>query len=615
MRDRRGMTTAALFTAMALSVLACAGAPKYTAPKNPFTTKAELAKISAAPVPEKVKMAKGLALETWDLTGPFPTTVGRDRRIGASPTDKLVDAIAKSQSKVETTEQMHCVAREFGAFYLEKKEGPAEDIEAFILDRCGSLALGVGVFYYTWDKKDPSQTVDESAAGLEAQSETKAWLAKLKSSKDLEFGGWFGQNDKGAIMMFTAARKNLSLTPLRLHQPGAQEITLEGEMEASGYRFMASVTRKEAGYSACVTDTTVKMPRFRVVCPVDPTSADEVIEMSMASRKDALMTSILFRKRVWNATHPSNAYKTPEALMLLQDAQVPDSMTPEQWPEVFTKLVNVLRARHKLPALTHAAKQSESASTLTPHLLGAMSSSDPDRQREGDRIMLGLMAGWNVSGDIVDGGVRIQRLPKADPRVLLAMLVDSPSGRRTVYSKRGGALAMGNFFEGDGVISTVSVYNFLPKETHKARVKRVFTRLNGARKALGRRTIKRLSSYEKAAAAISARITKGEDDPYVGAGRLAGSVRDGLDASVRYFIFEIRDLEDFVVPDELTARAIKKGAIMVAPFRHKGFPWMTYIVTVVYPSASVMAQGDDAIDMLGAPDLQATSLGLGAPSP
>jgi hypothetical protein len=589
-----------ILLAAALGAAACSTASSPFTPENPFPSRAEVASIAEAAPPEAVEIqTRGKIVDRWTLTGPLPTTIGATPHTATTPLERVA---AANVGAGIMTEQLACAAREVGLFHLANGEYPAQHVERFILARCGATPSGIGASSMTWKKSSPDAVADYAKLVADTPDLGKM-AADMSSNAGSQLGVWMGESDEAVVAYVVTGRARVTLEPTSILPGEDNEVVLRGEVSSGGYAISGLVTRGERGAEACSTNTAVKMPAFEISCPVDPADASARFELSMVPKPTSVMSTRVLSQMVWPARAPTMEYVSPTSIQIISGMEVSTQAGQSAFPEEFVAMANVLRADAGLDPFVHAAEQSASQQKLTPHIVAALSG---DEERA-EQIIMAASAGWEVSaGRIVDSHVNVAFTNTTDPRQLMGELVDTPSGRRLLFTQGAGAMSIGALGASGRSAMLLSTYQFLPETSHKERLKTAQRTINRARKLAGKGKLKRYKNFYERADRLAAKVEAGEINPQTAADILADDVMSLLNRSVRYQMILTGSLDDFIVPESLVSPAKINGAIMVTPYQPEGFPHVMYVVTVIYPDMGESASLDPS---------SAPSLALPAPSP
>jgi hypothetical protein len=259
------------------------------------------------------------------------------------------------------------------------------------------------------------------------------------------------------------------------------------------------------------------------------------------------------------------------------------SMSPAQRRAAFVRLINEIRRRIDLEEVQNAEKQGETNSAMAAHFFASLEGKERDPALE-DRILRGLMAGWDVDGKIVDGNFYSSHHPSGDLVGLLASMLESPGARSVLLAGESDRMAVG-FAAGESsshLGAVVTTYTMLDDKSPLLRAGRAVRQINDARKRAGRKKARRLSGLRGDADGYAEDIERGDLDPRVALEKLASDAAGLRKGRVGGYITYVSDLDDFAVPEEFVARKNLEMVVSAAPFRPKGSPWYYYALIVVF---------------------------------
>lgn len=569
---------------------------------NPFPKEDDFRLATNKPAPEAVIKVDGKMVETWELEGPFPDQIGRIPMEARDLWDEMLLRATANSRKLVATRGMDCAAREHGRFMLANNfDSPAEDLEDFIHRRCGVSASSRGVMtrYYTWDLEDgQTVTLDNMSPDFEKKQFGKSVKEIEKSVEDGEIGVWYGQKDNKGMLLIAAGRNDLFFEPIATNPTPGQPITLTGQIQRKGDYIFAMVTAGEYGHDICSTDTSVDLPKFEITCPTVDTD-EEIIFTVYTRRRGALLSSVIFSQAVRPREATPEAAPTPEGMEPGDEApatekvvfttsplkqkliEASSSIKASSQEERATALVNIARAEAGLEPLELSVKQSATAKQTAPHLLAASNEEDDEQT---NLLSMGLLAGWDVEGSIINGSLMIDRSVSTDLIDILARELESPMGRSTLLDEESSVISFGLLEEGSRIALVTVAYDFLPTESHATRAKTVSKSLADARELKGKKPFVRSKKLRGTAGRYADRVRAGKISFEKAAEGLAKKTSESYNSGVNIFTIYTHDLEDLEFHKDLMKAKSPEGVVMVAPFTPEGHPWTVYGVVIVVPS-------------------------------
>jgi len=561
--------------------------------QNPFPKPEKIQKYASKPLPKDVLQITGVSASEWTFSDEeLPDTIGATQLIADDDWDRdLITALSGGSTRAIATAQMDCWSREAGRFILERGDTPDAILKEYMANRCGTTSTSRYTTTWTFDKDDPSDVVSRERMRPGFFDDVAKSIQKTAQADGYrEFGIWFGQNDERAILVVGTGYRKASIEAMPMTLDGKLAVTITGRLLVPAAHIAASITQGDFGYEACAIDSTVELPAFRVLCPAK--AGDEKAVFSIASSKvGERMQARAFSQMVWIDGPPTKTYSPSPIKQMLS------SHTPEGAGDVYEQYLqyaNLVRAEAGLQPLSLSKTQCETATRITPFIFEAMRDDDAKMR---DELSHGLMAGWDVPGDIVDGDIMLTKSLGGSPAKLLAEVLEGPSGRSTVLSPEGGTLAVGHIAEGGSIGASLTVYEYMEEKEHIQRVKQVWRTVNRARTLDGQPKIKRSGRLKPYAATLAQKVYENKVELDTAANRLASKTADSYNSGVRYFTYLVHDLDDIPVHPSILKAKKATAVVMVAPYRADGYPWVTYGVVLVIPNSKmIVADGNSDSD-------------------
>lgn len=552
---------ALLVIPLAASLGCSASRPPPAAPSTDeaprFPTAAELATIAAAPAPALTSNA--VDVPTWTLAGPFPDPLAPAAVSAPEPWGPILDAAAPTLTFTANA-SAHCVARELGRFYLEHQAQPTERLRGLIDGWCGNTALSTDVRFY-------GGPVPAEISNADIFAQWREPVAALIASQQPAPGGlggiWYGRDHGRAVIAIVRAVPWVSLDPAPATPDAESGIAVAGTIlfPVTDVRVMAN--RGALGIATCTFEPGVALPRFAARCPIDRADATAWIEVAAVPPGRVLgkvATRVLARR----------ATATPTYALTLPIEDAPAAAGAE----ALTALLNRVRATAGLAALTVAAEQSALASRLAPHFFGAVLGGDADGT--GDRISLGLMAGWGVAAHITSADLVTVWTTGADPRALLAAALDSPTGRSVLLAPSATHVAIGDLAGTAGPVrgSLFVTYHALPDDIAAGR-EAIIARIQAERDRLGNRALEFVPGAPSITTDVAAALRGGETpDEVMSALLVEVSRQTGRTAHGGFAVGHL--LSTLPLPDSVLTSGEGRALVVVAPYRPAGGAWWSW---------------------------------------
>jgi hypothetical protein len=246
-------------------------------------------------------------------------------------------------------------------------------------------------------------------------------------------------------------------------------------------------------------------------------------------------------------------------------------------------LINEVRRGAGLPEVTLAARESAVAEKVAPHYFAAIAGGEPEIVA--DQVVLGVRAGWDVDGDVLDGRFTAGAVVKTDDlgRLLDAVL-ERPSGREALLGHAVRQVALGPVVarEQELLAMVAGSYVFFEGAHHDADAQRVLGRLTKARVDHQMAPPQKLADVQSVAQDAAARVQSGQSSPKQALKRmLQRSVEAVPGLGFRGWVFEVGSIDELTFPVELVRQPIGGVAISVCHYRPKNGPWSRLVVFVL----------------------------------
>lgn len=504
-RRRDGFSGVIFVASMGMAAIGCGGAAAGGVLEHSFPSKAKLDEVAHAPPPSTEKAAEnvGLAVDTWNLAGPFLPAPSSTAFTGDDPlTRAVVKQLQSSKRPLVITESMQCYAREVGRFVAEHHKVPQVDLQAFIAGRCGVIPNSPSFVYWK---------VSNSPTPEFAAKEIEKGLAKVDGAAEL--GVWMGGSDKGQVVAAAYGAPKVKVGSVKVLREGGTLLRVQGRVLAptgwlQGYASLGSL-----GSSKCAATprSTAVLPDFDLQCALGREDAYAVFDL-IAGAPEALLGSKVLSLVVPVGGEIPNAY-TSIAVSGAQGAK--DGLLGQ---------INAVRSNLKSAPLEEIPAQSRTAGVLVPHFFSA--SMDGDRHKL-ELITLGLMAGWDVPGPIRDSHLVSFRGTRGDNAPsFLSELLFFPSTRSILLDPDARKIALATMQDGKSraVFGLVSTYTIFESRNFAAVETGLLDELDRQRQARGKKAIERVGGpdTDKVLDPVMSKLTRGETTP-------TGGLKDILD--------------------------------------------------------------------------------------
>ncbi len=619
-----------------LTLSGCAQPEKFTV-DNPFPSQDEFRQLSAESVsPEQVEPPEAEVVETWELAGPFPQHLGHRPHEATGGDEKAYYEALPSDGRLVTSEAMHCAAREVGRFLLEHDKLPYESLDNFIMARCGVTTTASAVRYGTTTDAADDQSFEEMSADLAEH----AGEILDASEMPVDAGFWLGRKGDKVAYVSLAGQRAVAMSDTPIVPDEGGEVVLEGEvLDSEVDSISGAINRGDFGVEMCQTDPRVELPKFRVVCEALGSDEFAYFQLQTGTANNILYDRVL-QQLVWPGAEPSNVYRSPATRRALAKAAAeraaaeqsaladatdddaektetdaakaeanadesadameadaasadePDDLRPQPlatadeniadqtYPEHFISLLNKVREQAGMGPLQHARRQSASIQTISGQLEVAWNERNIEAS---NKLVMGILAGWDVDGAVIDGDMSSEWVLSDDPAQLLEAMLESPGGRYTLMNPDAGSLALGVLSREGATKGVVASYKFVDDDHPNRRAGRVLDTLNEQRKAYGANAARETPKLRSLTRKLSDKIEAGEMDVIQARDKL-------LDAAVRIhnkqvysYTMVTHSLDDLEIHRDLLTSKALPISVVVAPYQHEGYPWTMYALIFVYP--------------------------------
>lgn len=570
-----------LFPALAAALLSCApaqtgkvarGKPLQRSP-SPFPAAKRLTEIAEKPVPVQEAVELIADTETWTLAGPLPDAVDTAPRKGTGPWDAaFAEAVARERS-LRATESMHCVARELGRYQLAKSGRPPQDLQRFILGRCG--AAGDDVRHLSSTNEIPDSVTDAEAAESAKDTLAQAVADLGAAGEALDVGLWFGREKGRAIILFAATGRVVDLEPIPM-AVSKGKVTVKGTLRVPAATLLARVNRGRFESKECTPDDWVLLPDFSFSCAVDPADALARIEVFSYPPERILGHSI------------AGILVAPSGKTLTGTFQrfVPKTPTDPKaaLADGFLAALNGVRREAGLLDVRATEAQTAMAHRVAPHYFaGEEARTKEARDAVADVVALGMLAGWSVDGTVHNGMLASAwTSDTGDPARLLASMLESPSGRAVLLDVDADVIAIGAVQQPDRHFlgALVTVYRLFEYVQPDARIRTVLARMDVLRAEKGQPETTFIKGLAAETDAAMNAVEKDHLDPAIALDRLLQGASVKARKSMRGYVIEARTLDDFRLPADYTEAAFLPVAVAVAYHRPEGEPWGRWVIMV-----------------------------------
>jgi hypothetical protein len=206
-------------------------------------------------------------------------------------------------------------------------------------------------------------------------------------------------------------------------------------------------------------------------------------------------------------------------------------------------------------------------------------------ERVADQVALGLLAGWDVEGDIRSGSFASAAVPETDDlAMLLGSTLEDPVGRFAMLDPASDRLAVGPIRESsEGVPvlgALITSYELFADGTERADADALFARLTQERRNRELPAPYRLVDVWNDAVESAQGVRHGQKPQHALDALLESSV-DALSREVMGWYGESSELADFEFPDAVLKAPRVGVAIGVSRYKAADEAWARYVVLLV----------------------------------
>ena len=470
-------TRAALALAAFSTLAGCAsgGAVQQAVIDRGFPSKVQLAEVVKAPLaPREQALQKGLAVDRWELAGPFPDKADSVPWNGEDALARSVAERAEARkSGVVLTERMQCYAREMGRFVAHHGQLPDDDLQAFAAGRCGVVPIAPS-FLYNMPLEEPP-----SAGAAEFFDDV---IAKAPASSEL--GVWTGTGIGRHVLLAAFGVPKVKLKAIEPIVDGDRAVRVRGTiLDRTGW-LRAYTTVGSMGFHACETarDVPSVLPDFDVICQVSGGDAYAVFDMLAAAPEAVLGRQALM-------------------LVLPTGGKLPSTFQSLRFDGLPTRgslldRFNAVRAQIGGTPLREVPIQSQTAHTLIPHYFAAAAKGDLGTV---DFITLGMMAGWDVPGPLRDSQfLSFRGSLDQKSETFLSQLLFFPSNRAVLLDPDAKQVALGMLRDEkkDSLWGLLTTYTPFEPRAYPEVEKELIDELDRQRGARGKGPVVRIDTIE-----------------------------------------------------------------------------------------------------------------------
>lgn len=528
----------------------------------------------AAPLHRQAAAAAGntppyASVEHWAITTPIPPT--DSAYVARSNWDRmLVDGVGDKQIAISAA--LTCAAQESARFFTEHGGYPDDPMRRFFVARCGSslVSTSMATLYTTL----PANTMD--ATTLDAMgAELRKFIAQAAGYAPTEIGLGYAKGNRRAAfaLIFGTALGKLDATPLK---SGDGAVMLSGTLRGDAAYVMALANQGAFGVRNCQFDRRVAAPKFTFTCPL--AAEDERTTIEIVSRREGdMLWQEAMRLIVPRDSKSGVAYEGTVA-------QTQASSPTGGFAESLHRAINDTRRSAGRPEVELVNNQTSTNQRFARSLFEA---NQAGNREDTQTIALGLLAGWDVPGEIRNGALYFNGFaPVGSAERWRDAALESPLGRYTLLNPDMTRMAVGvHQYTGSGTMAVVSTYALFGSPAHTADETVVFREIVALRRARNQREPERIERGVVLTDAL-AKIASGGQSVHEAMSDIVMRAQAAGESSAQVWVVETNSLFQFLVPDALYRENLRVE-VGVTHYKPQGAAWGQYVLLfVVHPQAA-----------------------------
>ncbi len=496
----------------------------------------------------------GKVVDTWELKEPLPTMIGETIASPKNDVEKVLAEAIKQLPDMKMTDSMNCVAHQQAEFRSVHAEAPFDSLTRFINARCGS---------YTNSSKIHST---QSAKSLSKEKLQKILETIFKKEKGeiTNIGVHLAEGDTKSTLTFAYEKSMHHVEPIPMLAEEGGTFRFEGTYNGEDVKhFSAKFNVGDFGFGRCERQP-VEPPAFSFICKTNVADPFSYLELASTQKDAKYYTAqtkfMIFPKQL------TNIYTAPKSRRILRAAA---QKVKEGDLAYLEELINRVRNSGGRRAVKLERAQSQIIQKLTP--LYVNSESDVGKK---NRIILSMLAGWEVEGEIVNASFKTGYVDGSDTISMLESVLESPAGRKILLAKNVSSFGVGIVSKPQKGSHYIFVsYNFLQDEHMNKRISRVVESLRKERKIRKLRPPKELTQYRTNAVEWAKQFDEGATFESI-KNKMVNTFRHDYGSNKQLWIcgYTISNLDSVhFLEDILNAKELEI-MIFVTPYRPKNSP-------------------------------------------
>jgi hypothetical protein len=480
----------------------------------------------------------------------------------------MIEAAHDHGDAVVLAPELRCAAQEAARFYTVHGGMPDDGLRDHLLLRCGS-SLASHVFSYLTNAV--SDSVPEAQLDAAARVPLRKHLdERLKdASGQIALGVARGHGRFAAVVLSGVPRIELrGFSPIVT----GNSTTLEGSLKGNAPYLVGLVTQGLYGVANCEVDPLLKLPAFRVTCPIAAEDQSARIELDTKQPARVLFETagqIEVRREGSNPEYNAGAYGANQTVA-----------SPAEFRAALLADLNRVRAAANLTPFALEVQQSLTDERMAPYLYQAFHDGNDQRI---STISLGLLAGWDVRGGLIRSGGIFSRTINTtrNPSRWLTQALSSPLGRWVLLEPSTSHIGIGTTeVSPAGEMALVSTYAFFDYADHQADEISVLVELNRLRKAHGAAPLQRVVGDTALTQALQ-EVASGKLGSTAALNNLLQQTAETIGGGVHGYVVETNDLKLTQWDPMLVESSTLAVELGVTHYRAPGAAWGQYVVFFV----------------------------------
>lgn len=562
-----------LWLTLSVMLLSSCAARRSGQPLSEFPTAPRLRELATQHHKPTPNLPAFATWESWRVTSETSDTLGSVGTLVDAPWNKLLTELAAGTGATPT-QAMSCVAAELARLEIAGHGVADAALQRFLLARCGAIEGAL-------QSLTLNQTIQTGLSDAEAFAQLAPQLREAlhDALRDgpRKVGLGFAQSDGKTAVVLARASSEVDLQPSsRIIGPDST-VVLEGRIQEPADAISGLINDGKFGVRSCEVDPSLALPAFRVRCKAAAQDEAAWISLSIVPTRRVLAKCVLNVL----AIRMSDAERTRER-EVEEASPVRDEAS---FPAAAMVVINRARSKAGLGPVSQAEQQSKVVTQLVePLWLTSLEESD-DAIEASNEITLGLMAGWDVKGGLIEDADFVLDYQGGPPDAArwLADTLEHPMGRKVLLAPNADMLAIGAHMPSKpDMLAVVAVnYTFHKAEPSlQARSEELVERLARTRKARNLGKTRFVTDLPGVGDAIRT-ISSAEATPADAMRVVMQKVSEFSGKPVRGLVWETHDLNEIEFPSELLRYGDLTLGAGVTFYRPPGGAWGQYAVIFV----------------------------------